>query len=331
VTAHLLAPAGFAERPSGGNLYDARVRAGLAGLGCDVVTHEVGSGRETAAVLATLPDGAVALVDSLVVSWAPSVLLAALPRLRLVPLVHMAFETPGEGELLAGAPAVVVTSEWSRRWLVEHYDVDPERVHVAMPGAEIADPVPGTNAGGELLCVAAVVPGKGHDVLLAALSRLTDLDWRCRLVGPVDLDPDFADELHKTAADAGIADRVVLTGPLAHDDLRAAYAAADLLVLPSRAETYGMVVTEALAHGLPVVASAVGGVPEALGRGADGSLPGVLVRPDDPDALAGALRRWLVEPHHRRRLRRAAGLRRLTLSSWSRTSAQVAAALGAAR
>jgi glycosyltransferase involved in cell wall biosynthesis len=168
-------------------------------------------------------------------------------------------------------------------------------------------------------------------VLMAALAALTDLDWRCTLVGPLDVDPDFVDELHKTVADTGIADRVVFAGPLAHDEIRTAYARADLLVLPSRAESYGMVVTEALAHALPVVASAVGGVPEALGHGDDGSTPGVLVRPGDPDALAGALRRWLEDPRRRRRLRRSAGLRRLTLPTWSRTTAQVAAALEAAR
>jgi glycosyltransferase involved in cell wall biosynthesis len=243
----------------------------------------------------------------------------------------MAFESPGERELLAASTAVVTTSGWSRRWLLEHYRLDPARVHVAVPGVEVADPVPGSEAGCDLLCVASVLPAKGHDVLLAALAALSGLDWRCTLVGPLDLDPDFVDELHKTAANVGIADRVVFAGPLAHDDLRRAYAAADLVVLPSRAESYGMVVTEALAHALPVVASAVGGVPEALGHGDDGSTPGVLVRPDDAEALAGALRRWLEDPRRRRRLRRSAGLRRLTLPTWSRTTSQVAVALEAAR
>jgi glycosyltransferase involved in cell wall biosynthesis len=331
MTVHLVVPAGFADRPSGGNVYDRRVRAGLVGLGLDVVTHEVASALEVAAALPAVPDGATVLVDSLVVSWAAEPLLAETARLRLVPLVHMAFESPGERELLAASAAVVTTSGWSRRWLLEQYRLDADRLHVAVPGVEVADPVPGSEAGGALLCVASVLPAKGHDVLLAALAVLTDLEWRCTLVGPLDLDPDFVDELHKSAADTGIADRVVFAGALPHDEMRAAYAGADALVLPSRAESYGMVVTEALAHALPVIASAVGGVPEALGHADDGSTPGLLVRPGDPDALAGALRRWLEDPRRRHRLRRSAGLRRLTLPTWSRTTAQVAAALEAAR
>jgi glycosyltransferase involved in cell wall biosynthesis len=296
-----------------------------------VVTHEVTTSADVAAILPGLTGGSVVLVDSLVASWAAEDLLAAAPRLRLVPLVHMAFETPGEAALLAAAPVVVATSGWSRRWLTDHYGLDPRRVHVAVPGVEVSDPVPGSAQGGELLCVGAVLPAKGQDVLVAALAALHDLAWRCRLVGPLTLDPDFVDSLHKAVADSGIGDRIQLAGTLAHDAMRAAYAAADLLVLPSRAESYGMVVTEALAHGVPVVASAVGGVPEAMGHGDDGSTPGVLVRPGDPDALAVALRGWLEDPRRRDRLRRAAARRRLTLPTWSHTTAEVATALEAAR
>ncbi len=103
-------------------------------------------------------------------------------------------------------------------------------------------------------------------------------------------------------------------------------------MLASRGETYGMVVTEALARGLPVVAADVGGVPEALGHGADGARPGLLVPPDDPVALGDALRAWLGDGELRLRWRRAARERRASLSSWSATASVLAGVLaGAAR
>jgi glycosyltransferase involved in cell wall biosynthesis len=102
------------------------------------------------------------------------------------------------------------------------------------------------------------------------------------------------------------------------------------MVLASRAETYGMVVTEALARGVPVVATEVGGVPEALGHGADGSRPGLLVPPDDPAALAAALRAWLDDAALRGRLRRAARERRESLRGWSTTTSVLAGVLAEA-
>ena len=126
--------------------------------------------------------------------------------------------------------------------------------------------------------------------------------------------------------------RVRFSGPQTEADLARSYGAADVMVLPSRAETYGMVVTEALARGLPVIAAEVGGVPEALGYGADGIRPGLLVPPDDPAALRDALRAWLEDADLRGRVRRAARERRASLSSWSTTTAAVADVLvGAAR
>jgi len=115
-------------------------------------------------------------------------------------------------------------------------------------------------------------------------------------------------------------------------ELDGAYAGADLLVLPSHAETYGMVVTEALARGLPVLATDVGGVTDALGRGADGTRPGLLVPPGDPAALGAALRAWLADAGLRERLRRAARQRRATLRPWPATTTVLAGVLaGAAR
>jgi glycosyltransferase involved in cell wall biosynthesis len=298
---HLVRPASVDDptRPSGGNVYDRRIADGLG-----AVEHSVTD---------TVPDGALVLVDGLLTSPA---LLDETERLRIVVLVHMPRREPWEGPLLRAVAGVVATSRWTRRWLVAAYDLDPGRVLVAEPGVDPAPVAPGSADGSALLCVGAVTALKGYDVLAAALRTLGDLAWSCRGVGATSIEPELA---------AGLGDAVRLTGPMSRAELDATYAEADLLVLASRAESYGMVVTEALAHGVPVIVSDVGGVREALGEA------GVLVPPDDPDALAGALRRWLTDADHRAEQRAAARVRRTTLVGWDRTVAQVAQAMEALR
>jgi glycosyltransferase involved in cell wall biosynthesis len=327
-TVHVVVPDGIEDplRPSGGNVYDRRVCDGLADLGWRVHEHPVGSGMGLAEALGGLPDGALVLVDGLVASGAADAIVPEAGRLRLVVLLHMPLgegsprARPQERSVLCAAAAVVTTSRWTQAWLLETYRLPAGRVHVAEPGADVADPAAGTLSGGELLCVGAVTPTKGHDVLLAALARIRDLAWRCVCVGALDIEPHFVDGLRCQAEENGVADRLCFTGPLAGKDLDAAYAGGDVLVSASRAETYGMVITEGLARGLPVIATRVGGVPEALGRADDDGRPGELVPPGDPHALATALRRWLSDPDHRERLRKAARSRRLTLSDWRDTS-----------
>jgi glycosyltransferase involved in cell wall biosynthesis len=85
-----------------------------------------------------------------------------------------------------------------------------------------------------------------------------------------------------------------------------------------------MVVTEALSRGLPVLATEVGGVTEALGYGEDGIRPGLLVPPGDPAALGAALRAWLEDVELRDRLRRAARERRGKLRPWAATASAIA-------
>jgi glycosyltransferase involved in cell wall biosynthesis len=155
-----------------------------------------------------------------------------------------------------------------------------------------------------------VVPGPPAVTPSGGNPAPVDPAWTCTLVGTGPDVPEAIPNVH-------------LAGPLTGAALDAAYANADLFVLPSRAETYGMVVTEALARGLPVVASAVGGVPEALGT-APGGLPGRLVPPDDPGALAAALRDWLTDPDLRERWRAAARARRESLTGWDETARQLA-------
>ncbi|MEV4260380.1 glycosyltransferase family 4 protein [Kribbella sp. NPDC049584] len=335
---HVLVPDGIDDplRPSGGNVYDRRVCRGLMALGWSVHEHAV-AGQwprpdaaarfAAAAALAQVPDGGVVLVDGLLASVIPEVLEPEADRLRLVVLLHMPRDDAREVAALSAASAIVATSEWTQRWLLDHYDLPRDQVYVVRPGADMAEVAAGSVSGGRLLCVGAITPAKGPDVLLEALAMVDDPAWRCVFVSSLELDLEFVDGLRRQAKDRRLADRVCFAGPLTGAELESAYAEADALVLASQFETYGMVVTEALARGLPVVATEVGGVPEALGHASDGSRPGLLVAPRDPHALAQALRRWLGDPLERARLRAAARSRRLTLSDWAQTSGELSAVL----
>jgi glycosyltransferase involved in cell wall biosynthesis len=345
-TVHAVLPDGVDDprRPSGGNVYDRRALDGLRDLGWEVHEHLVPTpwprvdptarGR-LRSILADCPDGALVLIDGLVVSAAPEVLAAAGARLRLVVLSHMPLGhanpavAPAERTVLASAASVVATSRWTRDWLTAHQGVPAERIRVAVPGVDAAPTAPGTDAGGALLCVAAVTPGKGHDVLLTALEGVSDLSWSCTCVGALDVDPGFAVGVRRAVGQGGLDDRVTFTGPLTGEPLDRAYAAADVLVLPSRAETYGMVLAEALARGLPVVCTDVGGVAEVLGPGGDPDRPGLLVPVGDDAALADALRTWLSDPPLRVRLRRSALRRRESLPGWPDAARVLAEALSA--
>lgn len=349
---HVVVPAWVDDpaRPSGGNTYDRRVCRGLAEAGRLTRRHLVAGGwpdpdgEDLAALdrlLHGIPDDSVVLVDGLVASSAPTVVVGAASRVRLVVLVHALLgdglarrgrnEDTGVGEpsVLASARLVLATSRWTARRLVERFGLPVDRIVVAEPGVDGAPWSAGSADGGNLLCVGAMTPTKGQDLLVSALVSLTRLPWRCVLAGSTDVEPGFAAEVRRQVTDGALSGRVELAGPLHPDDLAAQYARADLLVLPSRSETYGMAVIEALARGVPVLASDVGGVPDTLGRTPTGDVPGLLVAPD-PVSLGTALRSWLTDPGLRRRLRSAARERAAGLPRWDDTVARVGAALAEA-
>ncbi|MFD9250525.1 glycosyltransferase family 4 protein [Streptomyces bottropensis] len=352
---HFVMPGGVDDlaRPSGGNAYDRRICLDLPGFGWQVHKHTVAGSwpspseparAELARTLRELPDGTVVLLDGLVACGVPEIILPEAERLCLAVLVHLPLgdETgldpvlaaeldAKERATLRGVSAVIATSEWAVRRLVSHHGLAPERVHVAAPGADIAPLASGTDGVSRLLCVAAVTPRKGQHRLVEALATVTELRWSCVLVGGLDQEPEYVDHIRSLIAKFGLEDRFHLAGPQAGAELDASYAAADLMVLTSYAETYGMAVTEALARGIPVLATDVGGLPEAVGRAPDGGVPGILVPPENPAAIAAELRGWFGEADVRRRLKAAARGRRAALDGWATTARSLAHVLGRLR
>ena len=245
---------------------------------------------------------------------------------KLVALVHhpLAYETglpdweaskfrASERTALSFAHAVVTTSATTARLLKQTYAVPEEQLNVVLPGTdrpEIKQRV--RDATINLLAVGSLVPRKGYDLLLAALGRIADLPWRLVIAGDETRDPATARQLERQIASLHLGDRVTMLGVVQPDRLSALYRAADIFVLPSRYEGYGMAFTEAIAHGLPVVGTTAGAIPEAVPPSA-----GVLVRPDNVDELTLTLMRVIGDPSERARLTAGASAAAAALPSWA--------------
>lgn len=332
---HLVVPGSLHQR-TGGYLYDARIVEELGRSGHPVRVHEVG-GRfpdvDAASLarldeaLAGIPDGAVTVVDGLALGAAPSVAARHAGRLRLVALVHhpLADETgldeaarsrfrESESEALEHVAGVVVTSPSTARRL-DDFGVPARRIRAVLPGTDPAPPAEGSRDGvaPRLACVGSVTPRKGHDVLVRALARLDDLEWRCDCAGSLTRAPEHVKRVRSEVERLGLMARVRFLGELKADVLDEVYRTATLFVLPSYYEGYGMAFAEALARGLPVVGTTGGAIPDTVPDDA-----GVLVRPGDDEALADALRELLEDEERRERMALAARRHARELPGWDR-------------
>ncbi len=324
--------------PTGGYTYDRRIIAELPALGWQADVLDLGEGfprpaRETRAVaharLVALPPGPPIVVDGLALGVLPETSQELQRNHKLVALVHhpLALESgisaqdaaafrASERAALGSARAIIATSRATVRVLAADYDVAPDRVNVVEPGTDRGAIAPrGESDTVALLSVGAVVPRKGYDLLVAALARLTDLSWRLVIAGDKSRDAETVRKLEADIDRLDLAGRIRLAGAVSSEELSSLYAGADLFVLPSRFEGYGMAYTEALAHGLPVIGTRIGAIPDTVPSDA-----GVLVPPDDVDALADVLRRLITQPQERQRL--AAAARATTFPSWGEQAAR---------
>ncbi len=345
VKAAVFAVPGDLASPTGGYAYDRRMIAELAALGWRIDVLDLGDGfprpasgvrAAACARLAALASAHPIVVDGLafgVLPEAAEMLRESHPLLALVhhPLalesgltaVECAALRTSEQAALGCARRVIVTSATTARLLGDDYRVPSERLSVVVPGTDRVDGVarPRRSDGMvALLAVGSVVPRKGYDVLVAALARLAHLPWRLTIAGDGGRSPQTLRLLTAEIARLALADRIALRGAVTAAELARLYAASDLFVLPSRFEGYGMAYAEAIAHGLPVVGTTAGAIPEIVPAAA-----GVLVAPDDVEALAVALRALIEDADQRDRL--AAGARAATFPSWPQQARLFADAL----
>jgi glycosyltransferase involved in cell wall biosynthesis len=330
---------GDLETPTGGYHYDRRLIGELRRMGVKVETlalpnfsrmpdqHSLNSVQQA---LAAIPDQAVVVIDGLAFGVLDELAVKEAHRLRLVALCHhpLALETGldersrqtllmSERRALECARATVVTSEHTRQILIDQFAVPSDRVSVALPGT---DRVPFAGCEGDpirLLTVASLTRRKAHDVLIDALAPLKSLPWQARFVGGKDFDPAWARELQERVNSLGLSQRIEFAGTV--EDAQLEYQQADVFVLASRFEGYGMVFAEALAAGLPIVAARSGAVPDVVPAAA-----GLLVAPDDAQGLTEALQQILTSASLRRRLQIGAREVAATLPSWTDTASLVA-------
>jgi len=341
---HLLLP-GDPDSITGGYIYDRRIAAGLRALGWQVEVVALAASfphpdppalAHAAARLAAIPDGERVLIDGLALGVMPAQVEAERDRLRLIGLVHhpLALETglpPAqaarlrltETASLAAMRLVLVTSPSTARLLMTDYGVAAARLRISAPGTDPAPLVQGRSAGPlQLLCVATLTPRKGHPLLVEALAALADRDWALTCVGSLTRCPMTTQAVRGLISARGLGDRVLLAGEVDAEALQAAYAAADLFVLPSLFEGYGMAFTEALARGLPVLGTRAGALPQTIPAGA-----GLLVEPGSLPALTAALARLLDDCALRARLAAGARQARAHLPDWTRTCERLAGLL----
>jgi glycosyltransferase involved in cell wall biosynthesis len=231
-----------------------------------------------------------------------------------------------ERAALGCARRVIVTSAATARLLTTDYGVPADRITVAPPGTDAVAPAKGSSDGVvRLLAVGAVVPRKGYDVLMAALAAISELPWTLTIAGDRTRDPDCAAQLDAAILHHGLESRVAVLGAVSDERLAELYNSADVFVLPSRFEGYGMAFAEALARGLPVVGTTAGAIPDTVPQGA-----GVLVSPDDVQALAAALKHFIGNPAARKEMAARAREACAAQPTWSASAKLFARAIEAA-
>ncbi len=323
---------------TGGYAYDRRLIAELRALGHKIEylalssrfpAHDADALADAAAQFATLPDQAVVIADGLAYGVMETIAEQHAERLNIIALCHhplileaglSTVQTQqlflSEQRALNAAKAVIVTSAMTGKILTEQFEIPTTKIIVALPGTDPQKFAPCIGDPPVLLTLATLTRRKAHDLLIEALATIKHLEWSVRFVGGMDFDPAWTARLKNKVATYGLEQRILFIGNVA--DSASEYCTADLFVLPSLFEGYGMAFAEALSFGLPVVAARAGAVPDVVPHTA-----GILVEPHNSIALAIALQQLLTNTVLRKNLQTGAQAAARDLPSWRDTAAVV--------
>jgi glycosyltransferase involved in cell wall biosynthesis len=334
---------GDINTPTGGYGYDRRVLSVLPDYGVqaellllpgDFPTPSAKDLKHSAKLLAALPVTQPLLIDGLALGAMPPEVVEAI-RQPIIALVHHPLYLEAglsaaratqlkatEAGALKRARNVIVTSFATKRILVSEFDIPTTKITVAEPGTDPASRASGTGTPLQMLAVGAVSPRKGYEILIEALTPLSHLDWRLTIAGATDRAPETVACLEAAIQAAGFVDRVRLSGTVVPATLARFYDTADLFVMPSLFEGYGMVLAEAMAHGIPIVCTTGGAASETVPDTA-----AIKVAPGDVPALRSAIERALGDKKLRARLADGAWEMGRTLPPWTETTRRIAAVI----
>lgn len=310
MTEAVFAIPGDKDQRTGGFIYEAAVLRTLNKIGCDTrhltlpdsfPDPSAADMQTTLDALRAVPADQPIILDGLVFGAIDPAGLATVTA-PVIAMIHhplgletglsagrAAFLCANEAAALTYTSHVIVPSPHTADILTQNFGADSAKITIALPGFARPALSPAPLDPPLILSVGLLAERKGHDVLISALASIQYLDWQAKIVGK-NHDPLYAAKLERQVAEFGLANRIHFTGELSDDDLNATYNAARIFALATRYEGYGMVLSEAMQYGLPVVSCAVGAVPDTVGDA------GLLVPVDNPVAFGAALRRLLTDP-----------------------------------
>ena len=299
--------------PTGGYRYDREIISAwkTSNISVELISLEgnypfPSEANKTSAIKAVskFPNADIAVVDGLLGGASPGFLKALSKRMPVVALIHhpLCLENGLDGttankleaserEGLEFVSSIITTSDTTTQTTQALFGFDSSKIHSVLPGVDRVAKSKGSGSKtAHLLCIGSVIARKGHKDLVKALVSLKHLNWQLDCFGKTEFDPELFSEITQLIADEGLVQKIKFHGAVSDKHLEEAYQMADVFVLPSLYEGYGMVYAEAIVRGIPVIGTTAGAIPKTVPKTC-----GILVEPENIKMLTNALKQLITD------------------------------------